>query len=305
MLKFLSERNSLAQMLAAGESVEVGADLAGRILQECKYQGQRPLNDERVLAIAELMEQRTFRTNDQIAFGQLNGALYLVNGYHRLNAIGVAQANYPFRVEIYTVNTFAELDALYCTFDQPGGQRSLSQISKSLGLHDDFDNGLRPATAALLIRACPLLMVDLRRIAPNNRPRSTRSLDAKKATALQWKPQAIEYQICLDAGLTSRTGRYRASGVFAVALATIRHQRDKAIPFWRESIRNSGLQRGDPRHTLNVEFLSTKRSAGEYELAEKACAAWNAWFRNRELTMCKVLGAPLKLLGTPYSGDEP
>lgn len=304
MLKFLTERTSLAQFLEAGESVEINKEIAGRILQECKYQGQRPLNEDRVLAIAELMEQHTFRPNDQISFGLLNGALYLVNGYHRLNAVEMIGVKYPFRVEVYDVATAAELDALYCTFDQPGGQRSVTQISRSLGLHDEGDSGLRPATAALLIKSCPLLMIDLRRIAPNNRPPSTRSLDAKKAAALQWKPYAIDYQSCLSAGMSARTGRYRASGVFAVALATIRHQREKAIPFWKESVRNSGLQRGDPRQTLNVEFLSAKRSAGEYELAEKACTAWNAWFRGRELVVCKVLGSPLKILGTPYNGEE-
>lgn len=304
MLKFVSNPSSgLSHLLEDGEVVTIGKELAERILAECKYPGQRPLNEDRALFIGELMEQGTFRHKDQISFGLLDSGYYLVNGQHRLTAISLSQSRYPFRVEIYKVGSRAELDALYCTFDQPGGQRSLSQISRSLSLHDGEENGLRPATAALLMRACPLLMIDMRRIAPINRPRSTKSVDARKQVALQWKPQAIDYQECLDSGLTSRTGRFRAGGVFAVALVTIRHQRDKAMPFWKEAIRNSGLNRGDPRHTLAAEFLSSKVSTSEYDLAEKACAAWNAWFRSRDLTMCKVLGGPLKILGTPHAGE--
>lgn len=293
----------LVDVLENGASVNISAELAQHLLLECPYDGQRPLNEDRALLLGTAMEHGTFLQNTQIAFGLLGGRYYLVNGQHRLNAVALARLDQRFRIEIYQCDTRAELDAVYCRFDQPGGQRSLTQVSRALGLHDDTERGLRPATAALLLRAAPILMVKLQRVAPIHRPRDTRDLDAKKGVALQWKPWAVEYQDCLYAGITNKTARYRAGGVFAAALVTLRYQNEMAKVFWRESIRNSGLQNDDPRHALHSHFLSSRRATSEYDLAEAACHAWNAYFRGKRLTVCKMLGGPLRLLGTPYGED--
>jgi hypothetical protein len=295
---------SLSQILASGAAVKIDAELARRILAECPYEGQRPLNEERALLLASAMEHGTFLANTQIAFCLYQGRFQLVNGQHRLNAVELARQTQLFRIEVYECSSRAEVDATYCRFDQPGGQRSLVQVSRSLGLHDDDDKGLRPSTAALLLRATPMLMIELKRIAPNQRPRDTRDLDAKKEVALRWKPWAIDYQSCLSGGITTKTARYRAGGVFSVALITLKYQNERAIKFWSESIRDSGLMSGDPRHTLHAHFLSSKRVKSEYDLAEAASHAWNAWWQGRQLTMCKVLDGPIRLLGTPFAGNE-
>jgi len=294
----------LSEVLKSGASIKIDDPLAHQILHECPYDGQRSLNDDRALLLATAMEHGTFLPNTQLAFGYLDGRFYLVNGQHRLNAVELARQVQPFRIEVYPCDDRADLDALYCRFDQPGGTRSLTQVSRSLGLHDEHDGGLTPATAALLLRSTPLLMVDLRRIAPAVRPPITRDLDAKKEFALRWKPWAIEYQACLNKGIGNRTGRFRRAGVFAVALVTLRYQLDRAKPFWSEAVRNSGLMTGDPRHALHSHFLSSKRATGEYDLAEAACQAWNAWFRKKELTHCRCMGSPLRIVGTPFAGND-
>lgn len=303
---FRSEKSPirLSDLLISGKEMNIDVEMARRLLTECQYPEQRPLNEDRAMLLATAMEHGTFLPFTQLAFAVHNGRHYLVNGQHRLNAVGLALTAQSFRIEVYPCRSMDEVRALYTRFDQPGGQRSLTQVSRSLGLHDEADGGLRPPTAALLLRAAPLLMIDLRRIAPNQRPRNTRDLDAKKDFALKWKPWALDYQNCLDKGIGRYTSRFRAGGVFAVALTTLRYQRDKAIPFWSEAARNSGLLTGDPRLTLHTHFLSSRRATSEYELAEAACWAWNAWFQDRRLTLIKVLGSPLKVLGTPYQGGE-
>lgn len=295
--------NSLDSLLTNGASVAIGPDLARRILAECTYIHQRPLNEDRALLLAAAIEHGTFRRNTQIAFARLNGRLILVDGQHRLNAVDLAGRAWPMRIEIEDKADHLAVDAYYCSFDQPGGTRSLTQVSRSLGLHDADGNGLRPTTAALLVRAVPMLMIDLRRIAPNQRPRQTRDLDTKKQIALEWKPWALAYQGCLDKGIGSRTARYRAGGVFAVAIATLRHQRERALIFWSNSIRNDALRNDDPAHALHSHFLSSKRATSEYDLAEAASHAWNAFYANRSLKLVKAIGSPLKLLGTPYTGE--
>lgn len=295
---------ALSALLVPGALVAIDAEAATEILDRCRYEHQRPLNDDRVLLFAMKMERGTWPQGRQIFFGRMDGNLYLIDGQHRLNAVTLAGRAQTFRIEVQDVTSLAELDDRYCEFDQAGGQRSPTQLSRALRLHDEEDGGLRPATAALLLRAAPMLQIGLKRLPPALRPRETRDLDCKREVALAWKPWALDYQSCLDCGITTRTGRFRRGGVFAAALVTLRYQRERALPFWREAIRNSGLTVGDPRQTLHSHFLSSKRAGTEYELAEAACHAWNAWLRDKRITMIRAIGSPLRLLGTPYLGSE-
>jgi hypothetical protein len=280
--------------------VTVVPDLAQRILHECAYDKQRPLNEDRALLFAEAIERGTYRKNSQLAFCRLFDRLILVDGQHRLNAVTLAGKPYPFRIEITDCETMAAVDAEYVKYDQPGGQRSLTQISKALGLHDEK---LRPITATKLMLAMPFLMTGLKRIPAAKMPRETRDLDCKKLEAILWKPWAVDYQNCLDAGVVVRTARFRTGAVFAVAMATLRYQNEKAKLFWSEAVRNSGLASDDPRHALHQYFISSRRAETAYELAEAACHAWNAFFKGRQLTFCKSVGSELRPAGTPYQGD--
>lgn len=283
--------------LKNGDSLEIGPVVARRILDNWPYEGQRPLNEDRVIQLGETLQRGTFLPNTQISFGRVGAKLYLLNGQHRLNAIELSGVSCKFRIEIYECRDASELADLYCRFDQPGGQRSLTQISRALNLHDD---ALRPATAASLLQATPLLMTGLRRVAPNRRPVRTRDLDQRKMVALEWKPWAIDYQACLQAGVRVRTARYRSASVFAVALVTLRYQNSRAKEFWTGSIRNDALRHDDPRAALHGSFLSaSKARKGEFDLAEAASYAWNAFYKGRPLILCKAIGTEIRLLGTP------
>jgi hypothetical protein len=296
-----ASRMPLDEILISGNDVKIDEELADRILKSCIYQGQRPLNEDRALLLGDTMERGTFLPHTQLAFGRWNGNFFLVNGQHRLTAVTLSRQAQYFRIEVYECASSDEIDSLYARFDQPGGQRSLTQISRSLGLHDDEKDGLRPASAALLLRAVPLLMIDLKRIVPSQRPRNSRDLDAKREFALCWKPWAIDYQNCLDGGIPVRTARFRASGTMAIALATLRYQNARAKEFWREAAHNSGLKSGDPRHTLHTFFLQSKRVRSEFDLAEACSFAWNAWFSDRPLTLLKILGGKINVRGTPFN----
>lgn len=278
----------------------IDAALAEQIMRECHYENQRRINDDRALGLAETIERRKFRLNTQLAFARLYGRLIMINGYHRLTAVSLCRQAYPFRIEIYDCASLDDVDALYLTFDQPGGVRSLTQLGAALGLADEK---FRQGSVTWLMRAVPLLMMRLERLPPAHRPRAARDLDRRKEEALLWKPWALDYQTCLDGGILARTRRYRNAGVVAVALVTLRYQPVMAKVFWSESIRDSALEADDPRHALHLHLASARRSVHEFALAEASCNAWNAFFRNRRLTMCKMLGHPLRLLGTPFKGD--
>lgn len=286
---------------SSGDSVMISADEAEQIMRECWYEKQRRINDDRALGLAEAIEHGTFLPNTQLAFARLSDRLILVNGYHRLTAVSLCKQAQAFRIEIYPCRSVSEVDALYLRFDQPGGARTLTQLGAALGLADEH---FRRSSVTWLMRAIPLLMMNLERLPALKRPRASRDMDRKKEEALRWKPWALDYQSCLDGGIAVRTTRYRNAGVVAVALATLRYQNVMAKVFWAESIRDSALESDDPRHALHLHLATAKKSVHEFALAEAACNAWNAFFRNRRLTFCRSLGHPLRVLGTPFQGDE-
>jgi hypothetical protein len=299
--------DDVTAVLKPGVSLTATPALAIDLLERCAYARQRPLNEDRALLLADAMEQGTFLANTQISFARHAGRLVLVNGQHRLTAVTLAGRSAAFRVEIYDCANEGEVDTLYCRFDRPGGARTATQLSASLGLHDDFEGGLRRSTASLLLNAVTLPMMNFARIGPAIRPRATRDLDLRNKAAREWKPWAIEYQACLDQGVAVRTRRYRVGSVFAVGMATLRHQTARAREFWGGSIANDGLAANDPRAALHAAFLiisGKNEKRHEFDLAEMACQAWNAFYRERNLRQVRTTGGAFVILGTPYGAEE-
>jgi hypothetical protein len=54
---------------------------------------------------------------------------------------------------------------------------------------------------------------------------------------------------------------------------------------------------------LEAAGKSQRQKRTEYDLAEAASYAWNAFYQGRPLTQCKTLGGPIRLLGTPFLGE--
>lgn len=291
--------------LADGQMIDVNPMLAGRLLRETSYVGQRPIDERHALTLGLEMEQGTFLPGTQIAFARLNGQLHLINGRHRLHAVELSGATTAFRIAVYEAVTDGEIGALYCRFDTMQRGRTARQIIGAVGLVDDDPEGLSNSGATLLYSAVPLLMVNFERIAHGQRPAETRIVDRKVEFARPWKQAAIGYQRCLGRQLTKYARRFRAAGVVAVALATFRHQPMLAQDFWSKAVLDDGLRANDPRHALYVDLIARRASSGsEFDLAAVAATAWNAFHGRKTLKSIKISGGPIMIAGTPYGGDR-
>lgn len=293
------------QALVDGALVEIDPSLAGQLLRETSYSGQRPIDERHALTLGLEMEQGTFLGGTQIAFARFGGHLYLINGRHRLHAVELSGTAISFRLAIYEAASDAEIGNLYCRFDTMQRGRTARQIVGAVGLVDEGEDGLSPSGATLLYAAMPILMLRFERVAHSQRPVETRIVDRKVAAAADWKPAAIVYQRLLDRQLTKFSRRFRASGVVAVALATLRYQPAMAETFWSAATLADGLHVGDPRHTLYLDLIASRRNSGaEYDLAAAAAVAWNAFFGRRQLKIIRVNPGPIVIAGTPFGGDR-
>jgi len=100
-------------------------------------------------------------------------------------------------------------------------------------------------------------------------------------------------------------------GSLSIALVTMHYQIEKAIDFWRGVVQPDGLMFKDPRMTARRYLEQSKeRQAGIHaitpaRLSRQLASCWNAFYRNEMLNNAKPSEhSPIKLLGTPYNGNQ-
>ena len=97
--------------------------------------------------------------------------------------------------------------------------------------------------------------------------------------------------------------RLVSSQAVAVALVTIKHQREKAEAFWTGLAKDDGLRRNDPRKALLIDFGNREWGRKSSDGCVSTSLAWNAYFSGRALSQIKIVnGAGVRILGTPFDG---
>lgn len=282
--------------------VLIGPDLAERILCETNYEGQRKIAQSQVETYAEMMERGIWLPGGQIAFGRLNGALHLVNGQHRLAAVKASGKAQEFQILIVNAANAAALRELYWRFDAVMRQRSTQQILAASGVANA--EAVSKGMASAVYQAISFITNDMRTPAGGHRaPAQMRIIDARMEACTPWWDEARLYDQVLGGASGTLKRKLMVGSVVAVALVTLKHQREKAKEFWSTLAANDGLRKGDPRHTL-VNFLLTTHDKGSGEQHMAACAAaWNAFLGRRSLIAIRPT-SPVKINGTPFDGKH-
>lgn len=228
-----------------------------------------------------------------------HGQRWLINGYHRLEGLIMADLTLAFVIEIHQIADESDIHALYAVQDR-GRSRSINDVFRSLGLSDEL--GWKESELRLVGEGQPLITHDFGTYAkvllvdPYERADFIR----------EWRAEGRDWLDCIKLARLRRYAAYLgASPVTAVALVTLRYQREKALTMWMDVARNDGLRAGTPEHTLATFLLSTRvREMAVREYARYVAQAWNSYYRDKGLT--KMMGrggdAPIKILGTPYGG---
>jgi hypothetical protein len=278
--------------------LRVNAALAQRILTEANYIGQRPIRDHHVDDLAGQMQRGLFGAATQLYFIRQGGRFHLVNGQHRLAALIRADREIEFQIAVEDVQTVEELAAAYFRHDRLARHRSTSEVLNAVGIGERF--GLSAGMAKAVFNATPLLARRFER--PNyQRDPLIRDDAARLAVAQPWWPIAADYERLISDA--TRTGKKKLLNpqVAAVAIVTLKHQPERAAPFWKGIADNDGLRKGDPRHTfiINDRVVTSINPV----LAAITSVAWNAWFEGRNINSIRVFEySPITIKGTPYTG---
>lgn len=254
----------------------VTPEMAEKILENCAYDGQRPLKERRVLEYADMMRDGVFRKSTVITICQLpTGKRCLVNGQHTLSAILELGRAYPLVIEEIEAENMAEIDALYMTFDPRGSSRSKKEVEDADRRLDHF-----PLKGQYL-SAIPYMGAGwgTKRGIPMHEKR-------KHDIALTWN---AEIQASYEAIKNGRNSKWLKRGpVMAGMLQTYRLNPEKAPEFWGAVAHGTGLEDGDPALCLLTWLQTYKLAGNEVNHAKAIALAWNSYVHNKPLKKLRL-----------------
>lgn len=277
---------------------------ATEILETRNWQRQRQISPRWVdiLRMAILKGEITFLT---LVFGEYpNGSQVLVDGQHRLKALGLTEKTLQANVVVHRVMNDAELGALYLKYDRSKA-RGPEVGLRAMGV---FEESTVPEGFVRRLGAAASIVNG-----GFDRARRVRRGDLIERTHAvhDWLPEIETYYGILKDTTKEIQSKLLRAAVGAVALATIKHQPGTAEPFWTGVATQAMLAADDPRFTL-MNWLRAnnatmaKRGVAEIVYSLYVANAWNAFFHGRTLKQLKSydISAPVRIDGTPY-GREP
>lgn len=292
------------------------SDTAYEWLESFKYPRQRPVKESTVKDYTRDMVDGRWRPGSELKVAFIRTDVGAPVGYglsfqHRMWALIAAAEEKPgieieFVVIEYYVNTMEEVNELYTVVDH-NARRSSRDMTRAFDLAKELD----------IPEAFVSRMTGAVRAIQGNFLYTTRSIASQLIRDLirEWKPEITElYKIHLLARGEFRHHLY-AAPYAAVALVTLRYQREKALEFWNQVAEDDRLAIDDPRKVLRNYMLTStthglgfrKRVVTPQAQQRAAAAAWNYFFDERPLKKLNVreesTRSAIYIKGTPYKGE--
>lgn len=285
--------------------VNIAPGIAQRILEELNFPGQRPVDSSRVYGHRHAIITGDWLEGHAITFAALpDGQILLVDGQHRLTAIGQSESAIPITVRIVPVEGVKDAQRFYAGFDQKKSVRTDRQILDAVGVAEE--TGLSKRMTICVYQAAPLLLNDLEPLtgSANIKKNPDMFLHHNKMEVVQgWAKEAREYEQITKLAKKALLQGMRSTGILAVALYTLRHQPARAREFWMGLAEHDGLRKNDPRATLYSDILTRTMVTGSIrQRVQQPALAWNAFCEGRDLKIIKCIdGAAITLWGTPLA----
>lgn len=286
--------------------VMLTGEQAARYIQAWSYDGQRRLSRSHIESLTgAILREELTRLELHLAY--LDGRELLVDGQHRLHAFVrvTAQERPDLTLPTLIVRHFCESEEdvarLFATYDR-NKVRTFNDIFDAMGT--GVAAGLTSDDRRYLSYAVPLLMSGF----ATSKSGSGQALWARSAQVRaqvidNWALEGAAYFETIRGTTREIRGLMRRAAVVAVAVETLRYQEPRARVFWGRVAAGTGLEVGDPEHTL-LTFLRnipTTRYA-PWLYARYVAGAWNAAYREERLARLSVRNAdvPILILGTRF-----
>jgi hypothetical protein len=292
------------------EVVYVTPEQAQHWLENHLFEGQRTVVQWRVDRYAAEMRAGRFEPTE-INFYHLarGGGSFLLNGQHRLWAVIESGCTVPFAVTRKWVATYEEVRDAYRRLDA-GKARTAADGLRATGLHQRLGLTERQVNAAGT--AIRILAAQFNRTSvPGGKLGIT--LDEVAVGIERWQDEIRAYFGCITPAKGAVLKGLHEGTVVAVALITLRYQREMARDFWASVAANDQLKRNSgPWWTVElITQPSRKRDLREY--ARRLASAWRAYWNDRRglkggeigHTLVRDVARPLDLDGcAPYNGEQ-
>lgn len=299
MLEMFQKSSVQPLVISEGRTI-VTAVLAQAIINATRYAGQRKLQQPQVdkycMMIVE--DRGEFLRDQGISFGRLNGMLYLINGQHRLHAVAKSGRSVSFDFTIYECQDEADLARHYARFDSEHLSRSLKDVvANDPMVGPDFP-------ASYLARVCEAVVfieTRFKNVGPRKIAAAAKLKERRLEAAHSWEREARLYRSFNKGVAATKSARLYGAAPLAVALVTLRYQRGLAEDFWSRTVKNDGLNIGDPGRALHESFGRVGVKWTRYQLGHLAAVAWNAEFEQRALQIVRLpKDGEIYIAGTPY-----
>lgn len=294
------ERTSNPMIVISEGRTVVTPAMATAILAGTRFNGQRKLQAHHVDKWSMMMieDRGEFLQYQGISFGRLHGALYLLNGQHRLNAVVKSGCAIGFDFTIYECADEAELARYYARFDSEHLSRSLKDIvANDLLVSKDFP-------AAYLARVCEsvsFIESRFKNVSARKMSGAARIKERRLEGAHSWEREARLYRSFAKGVPAHVLVRFFAGAPLAVAMVTLRYQPEPAEDFWKRAIKNDGLRIGDPARALVEAWNRKGVKWTRYQVGHLAAVAWNAAFEDQNLQIIRLpKEGEIFIAGTPY-----
>lgn len=283
--------------------VTIAPGIAKRILDEINYDRQRAVKQWRVQLTEHKVKDgvwNPYLSDIHIALLP-DGTMVLVNGQHRLHAFAALGVAVKTKLTLVPAKDLEEVRKLYGQYDLGISDRNEHELVKAAGLDEAIQ--VAPKTAEILVKAVAIIENGME---PDVRTSSNvrlKDFTYRSEKSIEWDREARDVQAVMDLAEPALRQKLRRASTMAVMLYTLRHQREKALFFWRSMAENDGLPKRDPRNTLHIDLLTRPLASGNRRQGvQQASLAWNAWFQGRQLKIVKcITGAEVTIAGTPLA----
>lgn len=275
----------------------VSPQQARNLRDKWAFDRQRNISQSNVRRLAGEMMAGNFTQGTQIYFAELpDGSLKILNGNHTLEAVEESGVPQLLTLTVAKVDNIDEAGKIYAVFDIHKARTWMDSL-RGAGLE-----GTVPMASKVL---AAINVIDNDFDQSGTKERGSR---IERFKTLEDYREAVEMLAAVMHGAPAHaTKLMKRAIVMGVALETIKHQPTSGIEFWGRLAKDSGLKDGDPERAL-LNWLRNNNSAGQAGRAEtaRACAlAWNAYFKGKELSVCKPnqMGQFI-ILGTPVGRER-
>jgi hypothetical protein len=292
------EVTPLDQILQDGRRVLITPALAARLEEECLYERERELREDRLnLHLGDIAAGR-FTQGSVMSFGLLDRKLIRVDGRHRTHAVIRSGKAQTFLIAIYPVTSKDELAQLYAIFDTPGSVRDPIDAAG----HLLAKGKLTKREVRVLLRAVPFIQAGFRLPELPKSTKMAQSPVARNDAANACYTPAVAYFSHIESAPRAIKETLHRQAIAAFGIYTFQHQSRKATEFWGPvatlADEDKGMARTDPRRALYKRLQASEESMPMQ--LHIVAAAWNAFFEGRKLREIRVRGDnPFRIAGTP------